>query len=646
MLILLILIVIICCCKSRKQRYSPDKLVHAVHEPDVKRKPNSLNPSDSNTEHSQTRPVKSDLLSPPNKYETNVPPPIETYSGGIVSSESRTLEEKGDYVTVTSAKNEVYFSTFKPTGHEYDDITKKPAQPPVVKVQLQAKREHENDDTDSKKQTQPVVPPLPPMNVRPNESEATFKPTEPEYDDIRSDKPMWPVVSEVSVGPETVVESTEPEYEDIHSRKPIRVVKPPVLEANLWPNNVEASVEPQYDDIDSAKRTWLGKPFALKARPKMVEAPIAPLPSYSNVPVVNTPPVGAPKPPSPNHKTNLAALPPVIFSESISPSDFLCVGNPLEVREGMPPVFGAVYPILKSPCNTQPPVEISSDKVEEERWMGTGKFGEVVLAITKGLSLADMRLSETDTNRDISIYSVLKKLKPNPSTTEQEAFDKEVKFMSVLKHPNVVQFIGVCYQDPAFIIMEHMDEGDLNQFLQKYSEIVTAPSTNTQIAISTLAYMAFQIASAMKYLAALNFIHRDLASRNCFVGERFTIKLADIGRNDQYQTHYYRIRSNTHLPIRWMATECFYGKFSEKSDVWAFGVTMWELFTLAREHPYPHLSDEEVIHNALNMEYRQFPSRPTACPQHIYEIMKRCWLVDLRQRNTFSELHQSLQSYN
>ena len=96
------------------------------------------------------------------------------------------------------------------------------------------------------------------------------------------------------------------------------------------------------------------------------------------------------------------------------------------------------------------------------------------------------------------------------------------------------------------------------------------------------------------------------------------------------------------MPIRWMATECFSGKFSEKSDVWAFGVTLWELFSLAKQLPYPHLSDE-VIYNAMKREYRQFPVKPVACPQSVYEVMEICWALDMRQRATFQKLNRMLQ---
>ena len=333
-----------------------------------------------------------------------------------------------------------------------------------------------------------------------------------------------------------------------------------------------------------------------------------------------------------------------IYNESINPLDF--------TRDRMKD--GKDYPeFLDSVCispsvlseTEQEPTEVTSTNITEKMKLGTGQCGEVVLADTNGLSLKTMKLSKTDDNQNISIVVAVKKVKPNPSQPQQDAFTNEAKFMSQLRHPNVLRLLGVCYQDPAFIMMEYTEEGDLNQFLQRYSEIVMTPSSEDQMSASELVYIASQIASGMQYLAKLNFIHRDLATRSCFVGRINSIKVGSLGVNTSlYQSNYYRIRGNRLLPIRWIASECFNGKFSEKSDVWAFGVTMWELFTLAKKVPYPHLSDEEVIHNALKREYRQFPSQPTGCPDDVYEIMEQCWNIDMKQRASFKELCKMLQT--
>ena len=342
-----------------------------------------------------------------------------------------------------------------------------------------------------------------------------------------------------------------------------------------------------------------------------------------------------------------------IYSESITPSDFMSSSNqPSDTEDvpGDPEIYAPIYPSPSVvPESPERPAEVTIDNMTEKRPLRTGQFGEVVLAATRGLSLKDLHLSRKEDDHDVSITVAVKKLKPNPTQTQREAFEREGKFLSRLRHPNVVRLLGVCYQDPAFIMMEYMREGDLSQFLQKYSEVVsmTTPSSETQIARSTLVYMASQIASGMKQLAAFNFVHRDLATRNCLVGKNFTVKVASLGVDKNVsQSHYFRIQGNTLLPIRWMAPECFNGIFSEKSDVWAFGVTMWELFTLAKKLPYPHLSDEEVIHNAPKVQYHQFPSQPPTCPDNVHAIMEQCWTIDMKERTTFKNLNTLLQNYS
>ena len=326
-----------------------------------------------------------------------------------------------------------------------------------------------------------------------------------------------------------------------------------------------------------------------------------------------------------------------VYNLPIKPSDFINS----DAREGDsdPEICAPIYPSPTSPKHYK---ELRGECLREMKEIGIGQFGKVLLAVTNTRS---ERMRPMGIKQGSLMIVAMEKMKPNPSPIQQAAFDKEVNFLAQLRHSNVLGLIGVSYQSPAFVMMEFTEEGDLNQFLQKYSVIVpiTTQSGVNQMTTSTLLYMASQIASAMSYLASFKFVHCDLAARSCFVGNNFTVKIAAKGISGHpYQFHYFPIRGNRLLPIRWMATECFSGKFSEKSDVWAFGVTMWELFTLAEELPYSHLSDDEVIHNAFRRHLRQFPSKPVACPQPVCEIMQKCWISDFQQRPTFQEINVML----
>ena len=307
--------------------------------------------------------------------------------------------------------------------------------------------------------------------------------------------------------------------------------------------------------------------------------------------------------------------------------------------------YGAIYAEPQPLKKSEAPFEIKASNIREVKQLGIGEFGEVILAETIGVSLKDLKFSQDDNKKNVRIQVAVKKLKPRAKSSVREAFEKEIKFMSRLKDDNIVRLLAVCSSDSPFIVMEYMENGDLNQYLQKF-ELATSDSSvilPNQLPASILVYMAVQIASGMCYLASFKYVHRDLATRNCLVGQNFVVKIADFGMSRSlYEDSYYRVRGRAMLPIRWMASESFYGRFSEKTDVWAFGVAMWEIFTFCQHQPYEELDDQEVIQDAVRGTSRQLLPKPEGCPQDIYELMLRCWEYAADERANFKEIFSSL----
>ncbi|XP_024899689.1 discoidin domain-containing receptor 2 isoform X3 [Pteropus alecto] len=278
--------------------------------------------------------------------------------------------------------------------------------------------------------------------------------------------------------------------------------------------------------------------------------------------------------------------------------------------------------------------------------LGEGQFGEVHLCEVERMDTFKDKDFALDVSADQPVLVAVKMLRADANKNARNDFLKEIKIMSRLKDANIVRLLAVCTaDDPLCMVTEYMENGDLNQFLSRHEPPGSSASSVPTVSYADLKFMATQIASGMKYLSSLNFVHRDLATRNCLVGKNYTIKIADFGMSrNLYSGDYYRIQGRAVLPIRWMSWESILlGKFTTASDVWAFGVTLWETLTFCQEQPYSQLSDEQVIENTgefFRDQGRQtYLPQPAICPDSVYKLMLSCWRRDTKQRPSFQEVH-------
>lgn len=283
--------------------------------------------------------------------------------------------------------------------------------------------------------------------------------------------------------------------------------------------------------------------------------------------------------------------------------------------------------------------------------LGEGQFGEVHLCEAEGMQEFMNKEFKFDYPEEEPVLVAVKMLRSDANKNARNDFLKEIKIMSRLKDPNIVRLLAVCiYSDPLCMITEYMENGDLNQFLSRHEpegQLALLSNAST-VSFENLCYMATQISSGMRYLSSLNFVHRDLATRNCLVGKNYTIKIADFGMSrNLYSGDYYRIQGRAVLPIRWMSWESILlGKFTTASDVWAFGVTLWEILNFCKEQPYSQLTDEQVIENTgefFRDQKRQiYLPQPVLCPDALYRVMLSCWRRNTKDRPSFQEIHRAL----
>ncbi|CAH1718245.1 unnamed protein product [Chironomus riparius] len=284
--------------------------------------------------------------------------------------------------------------------------------------------------------------------------------------------------------------------------------------------------------------------------------------------------------------------------------------------------------------------ELEREHIVQIKVLGSGEFGVVY----KGY----IRPNEEK-------FYAIKTLAPFKEAFEDN-FKKEAQIMRRFNAPHVVKLIGYCTKErPLLVVMEYMMHGDLKKFLQRNrpieihdkSDVPTQKGSYTTVAkavlhpIRPVHQMAIEIADGMLYLEDIKFIHCDLACRNLMVNENYTIKIGDFGMaRELYHTDYYKPGSrNKKIPLRWMAPEALgtdeiLPRYTSKSDVFSYGIVLFELVTFC-DTPYAGCLDEEVI---VFIKAGRILDQPKDCNDNIYELMKRCWRFDPNERIDFREV--------
>ncbi|KAI3369392.1 hypothetical protein L3Q82_007626 [Scortum barcoo] len=260
--------------------------------------------------------------------------------------------------------------------------------------------------------------------------------------------------------------------------------------------------------------------------------------------------------------------------------------------------------------------EIDPNAISKQKVIGVGEFGEVFRGVMK-------------TPKQGEVAVAIKTLKPGYSEKQRQDFLSEASIMGQFSHPNIIRLEGVVTKfKHAMIVTEYMENGALDTYLK---------GRDGEIPSYQLVGMLRGIAAGMKYLSDMSYVHRDLAARNVLVNSNLECKVSDFGlsrvlEDDAEGT--YTTRGGK-IPIRWTAPEAIaYRKFTSASDVWSFGIVMWEVMAFG-ERPYWDMSNHEVM-KAINEAFR-LPA-PMDCPSAIYQLMLQCWQHDRSKRPRFSDI--------
>ncbi|XP_005473926.1 fibroblast growth factor receptor 2 isoform X1 [Oreochromis niloticus] len=296
-------------------------------------------------------------------------------------------------------------------------------------------------------------------------------------------------------------------------------------------------------------------------------------------------------------------------------------------------------PIPEYDLPEDPRWEFPRDRLTLGKPLGEGCFGQVVMAEALGI--------DKDKPKE-AVTVAVKMLKDDATEKDLSDLVSEMEMMKMIgKHKNIINLLGACTQDgPLYVIVEYASKGNLREYLRarrppgmEYSYDIARVS-DEQLTFKDLVSCTYQVARGMEYLASQKCIHRDLAARNVLVTESNIMKIADFGlARDVHNIDYYKKTTNGRLPVKWMAPEALFDRvYTHQSDVWSFGVLMWEIFTLGGS-PYPGIPVEELF-KLLKEGHRM--DKPGNCTNELYMMMKDCWHAISSQRPTFKQLVEDL----